>query len=170
LIDGRLSARLISVFISDGGALFTEVRANGALGKRLHVHAFNLSVLFSDDPQWIHSGRVLELSGSEVAALQEGPLGHPADGEFIVWPVQRLRVDVLFYQTGLTVELTGSTEVGACNRPDLTGFDTSARTFTLNFAVPKADFKSLFGLSDDAVDRMQALCEVHGADLPRPLF
>jgi hypothetical protein len=152
-IDGSLLAENLSLYFYDDEQTIQLRAADqsipGARGQRLYLHPLSRNMLRSG--LWESPGRSAEysISGTNVGSFNNGPLGHPADGEFDTWTVTQFSVRATFSRECLAVGIGGTTAQGT------SGFYRDGgryleplppKQFNVTFELPRGEMKQFFGM------------------------
>lgn len=154
LVDEQAEAELVKVFISDAQAVFTAETGSVMLRrKKLHLRPFDKFVMFTQDARALGTESWLELSGSGIGALVDGPLGHPGDGENAFSRVEKARVVTIHTADGLQVSIEGLLAAHAAA--------AAASTFRVQFGIPLQAYQSFFCLSPETQQYVESLYAKH---------
>jgi len=151
IIAGEVDAELVAVHIADGQASFTSENKRTMLRRqRLYLRPFNRFVLFTQDARALSVESVLELSGTNVGALVDGPLGHPADNENDFRPVVKARITTTHSRSGLRAVIDGT----ATEQSQLA---TMRETFRVWFEVPLHSYQAFFCVNQEIQQHVEHL-------------
>jgi len=154
-IDGSLLAENLSLYFYDDEQTIQLRAADqsipGARGQTLYLHPLSRNMLRSG--LWERPERSAEysISGTNVGSFNNGPLGHPADGEFDTWTVTQFSIQATFSRECLAVRIDGTTAQGT------SGFYRDGgryleplppKQFNVTFELPRREMKQFFGMNE----------------------
>jgi hypothetical protein len=97
----------------------------------------------------MRSGFYYSMEGTSVGACSEGPLGHPGDGEYRVWPVLQFTIAAKYTYEALTLGLSGHTGVGSEYVRGVQGQEAfTERTFRVEVQIPREAIASALNLPE----------------------
>jgi hypothetical protein len=109
----------VNVFAYGSGIHFGPGDRPGLLARKIGLSPIPATALVVE-PERMRSGFFYSIQGTKVGGCSEGPLGHPGDGEFDIWPVVEFSIAAKYTSDMLTLGVSGSTGEGVCGfkRPD----------------------------------------------------
>jgi len=163
IVNNKIDAEAVGVYLPSGDGCFTSETGSVMLRRRkLYVHPFTQFVLQPRTRAQLLEGKELHMSGTNVGALVDGPLGHPADNENVYLPVANVSVMINYSKQGLGCLIEGVTHAGT--RSAEIDSKLGPWSFKLSFQVPLAEYPVLFGLNVENLQRVQDLyAEAFGA-------
>jgi len=142
-VDGAVRCRRIAVWMDDFNL---SVREPGRSRFGITLFPFNRGMIFTQTAQEIEDGLHFNFNGNRLGGISEGPLGHPADGEYNYRKIIAFRTDVTYSAEQIEVDIEGRTTSG------IHAFDASkilpATAFSVRFLIPKERYVEFFQLKD----------------------
>ncbi|MDE2420312.1 MAG: hypothetical protein KGO49_03900 [Gammaproteobacteria bacterium] len=154
-INGEVYSEGVNIFTSKHELIVANVDkssfSNTFNRKKLFLRHLNLQMLRNFNVVNMKSGFFFRIQETKVGSYMEGPLGHPADGEFNVRPISEFQVRSQYIDTMLVVEIEGITELGynICNFSGEQGDSNLASwSFNVLFKIPRTEMKDFFQFTD----------------------
>jgi len=150
-LNGKVQSNRVKVFTTGFEIVISDANGKGIHTKTLYLHPFNTHMLRSAISADMKNGIYYSIMGTKVGAYNEGPLGHPGDGEYDSRPIKEFMVRSKYTSAALSIEIEGSTEAGT------SGFSQYGPQyknplppwkFHVLFRVPRAEMKSFFKFTD----------------------
>ena len=94
------------------------------------------------DVETMRAGFHYSIEGTKVGSVSEGPLGHPGDGEFRIWPILNFTIAAKYTYELLTLGVTGRTGNGSeVHRGEAVNVEAGQKlqpwTFKLELRIPR---------------------------------
>lgn len=162
-IDGSIEQRPLYVFKPDESISISDVdfHENRKHHRKLAFSPCTRGMLVTHIPDELAGGRYYELSGTRVGAFYEGRSAPYGEGEFVIRPIQDLRLDLAYFLDGMAVTISGETLPGA--KVTIPGSShTESLTpwhFKVQFNIPRAEFKDFFALNDFGLETLNKVYE-----------
>lgn len=102
------------------------------------------------------------ISGTNVGSFNNGPLGHPADGEFDTWTVTQFSIQATFSRECLAVRIDGTTAQGT------SGFYRDGgryleplppKQFNVTFELPRREMKQFFSMNEGHLQNVEEILD-----------
>ncbi|PKM45689.1 MAG: hypothetical protein CVV05_05355 [Gammaproteobacteria bacterium HGW-Gammaproteobacteria-1] len=160
IINGKVDSDTVSVVIFESGSVQIGAGQSQSFSRKtLTISPFTKYMIFTQDPKRMTEGFYYEISGTEVGAYSEGPLGHPGDGEFAVRPLRSVRITVEYWSETIVTTITGKTDEGSS--PFASGI--LPWEFVIQFEIKKTEIQEFFKLSDFVCENVYKLFDKYCA-------
>jgi hypothetical protein len=125
----------------------------GAANRKLSIdlHVFNPWLLATLNERSMGEGVRFGITGPDCASILQGPLGHPGDGEYDRWSVERVELSFRYLYRQLHVCLAGRSGRGSGGFSGADG-DQEPLGFKVDLVVPTENLKGYLHLPDSAWD------------------
>lgn len=101
----------VKIFSTGSGLHFRPADRPTFLERSIGIWPFP-SVALVLSAEKMQSGFFYSIEGTEIGSCSEGPLGHPADREYRIWPLLKFTISAKYSSSMLTLKLSGSTDKG----------------------------------------------------------
>ena len=104
-------ANCVTVFAYGSGVHFGPGDRTGLFARKIGLYPIPATALIVE-PERMRNGFFYSIQGTKVGGCSEGPLGHPGDGEFNVWPIREFSIAAKYTREGLELSASGRTGDG----------------------------------------------------------
>lgn len=110
-VNGLQCAYTVEIFSTGTSLHFRPGNRPSLFRRSIDVSPMAANRLVTDVER-MRSGFSETVRGNQIGTCSEGPLGHPGDGEFLVWPILEFTISARYTYQQLTLGLSGRTGVG----------------------------------------------------------
>lgn len=150
IINGTTVATTVVVSVVDDDNYLSVKVANSR--KTLFIEPFTTQMIMRWGSAQMRSGIDYALAGTQVGFWNEGPTGHPGDGEFDFRPITSAKLRIEYYTDLIRMKIWGETEPGSCSfkgMPDPSNNRVlAAWAYSVEFSIPRVKLQKFLTAND----------------------